>query len=106
MPTALDQHSDGKIEIEAIFVKPITMPESLPTIVNACESAIIYKLPLATIDYTSDPVRWGNSPGLSLLEHLDRHDAELQFLRKSLETTKISLDTTKMRITDLESEVS
>ena len=106
MPTALDQYSEGKMEIEAILVKPISMPESIPTIVNAFESAIVYKLPLATIDDTSDPVRWGYSPGLNLLEHLDRHVAELQFLRKSLETTKTSFETTKMRVTDLEFEVS
>lgn len=55
--------------------------------------------PLATLDYTSDPVQWGNATGLSLLERFDRHDAELQSLRKSLEMTRTM-------VTDLDSEVS
>ena len=86
-------------------MEPITMPESIPTIINTCESVTVNKPPLATLDYMSDPVGWGNSPGLSLLEQLDRHDAGFKSLRKSIETTKTSLGTTKMRVTELESEV-
>lgn len=57
MPTAPGHDLEGEIEIDAILVKGITMPESIPSIANACESAIVDELPLATLDYKSDLVR-------------------------------------------------
>ena len=106
MPATIGHPLEDEIEIDAILVKSITLPEIIPSIATACETAIVNEYPSSTLDYTTNPVRWGNLIGLNMLEKLDRHDADLHLVRKSLETTKNSLETTKNRVTDLESEVS
>lgn len=82
------------------------MPESL-YITNTCQSAVFEEippwLPLIT---KPDSIRWGNSRGLTLLEWLDRHNAELQSLRHGLGATETSLETTQTRVTHLESKLS
>lgn len=106
MPATVGHPLEDEIEIDAILVKSITLPEIIPSIATACETATVNEFPSTTLDYTTNPVRWGNLTGLNMLKKLDRHDAELHFVRKSLETTKNSLEATKNRVTDLESEVS
>ena len=89
MPATSGHPSEDRIKIDAILAKSLTLPESIPNISSACETAIARKYPSTTLDYTTDPVRWGNTSGLSLLEKLDDHDAELHPLKHHLETTKI-----------------
>lgn len=93
---------DGK-EIDAILATSITLPESIPSISSACETAIAHEYPSTTL---TNPVRWGNSRGLSLLEKLDDHYAEFHRLRHHLKTIKYTLQSTKNRVTDLQSEMS
>lgn len=106
MPATSGHPSEDGIEIDAILAKSITLPESIPSISSACITAIALDYPSTTLDYTTNPVRWGNSSGLSLLQKLDDHDAEFHRLRHNLETTKKTLESTKNRVTDLESEMS
>lgn len=106
MPATSGHPSEDGIEIDAILAKSITLHESIPSISSPCETAIAREYLSTTLDYTTNPVRWGSSRGLSLLEKFDDHDAEFHRLRHHLETTKDILESTKNRVTDLESEMS
>lgn len=106
MPATSGRRSEDRIEINAFLAESITLPERIPSISSAPETAIAHEYPSTTLDYTTNPVRWSNSSGLSLLEKFDDYDAEFHRLRHHLETTKNTLESTKNRITDLESEMS
>ena len=106
MPATSGHLSEDGIEIDAILAKSLTLPESIPSISSACETAIAREYPSTTLDYMTNRVRWGNSSKLSLLEKLDDHDEEFHWLRHHLETTKTNLENTKNRVTDLKSEMS
>lgn len=63
----------------------------------------------AVIDRTQDTIRWGNAPGLTILEQHDEMRADIRKLKSEITTLiplKSGVETLKSRVETLETEVS
>lgn len=96
------------ISVDAILFQSVRVPEEdlFDDVHKLCESALATSASEATVDHCVDPLRWGNSQGLSVLEKLDLLTSDVKSLKDETTSTKTGMANLETEIADLKTEIA
>lgn len=96
------------ISVDAILFQSVRVPEEdlFDDVHKLCESALATSASEATVDHCVDPLRWGNSQGLSVLEKLDLLTSDVKSLKDETTSTKTEIADLKTEVADLNAKIN